>query len=223
MVRTVKDYSITPSSLCSQIVQNCLDQIDAASARTGARHAALFVQENVGRDAPDAVSRGDRRIRIVKIGKSELMAFHEFPGRRLRSVELRRADDVHAGVRQFVPVKGGDRGQLPRTVWSPGRPKRQKRGRAMSVAEVDHRPVQGLGLKRDALGTSAVADRDRSGTWSIGGQRPQSVRGWRRRVGGRNSGIGRRRESNRRRNRSCRSRCRWTYGLGGWGKRRNGS
>lgn len=99
MVRTMKDYSITPSSLRPQIVQDILDQIDAASAGTGARHAALFVQENVRRDAPDSVGRRHRRIGIVEIGKSEFMFLHEFPGRRLRGIELGRADDVDSGFR----------------------------------------------------------------------------------------------------------------------------
>ena len=147
MVRTVRDYSTSPISLYAQFAQYRFDKIDPAGSGTGAGDAAFFVDENVGWNSSNFIGGGDGSVRIVEIGERELVPVHEFAAGGFGGVELGCADNVDAGVAQFVAVERGNRGQLPRAVWSPGRPEYQQSGCAKGVGEFKHGPIQGLRLE----------------------------------------------------------------------------
>ena len=149
------------------------------------------------------------------------MPRYEFPAGGLGGVELGRADDVDTGVLQFISIERRYRGQLPRTIWSPGRPKYQKRRGAIGVSQVEHRPVQGLSLERDAFRAFTAAGRGRSGPRGIGRQRPRCVGGRRRRNSGGHRRVCRRRRLRRPRG-SSGLRRRWLGGRCGRQQRLNG-
>ena len=111
------------------------------------------------------------------------MALDKLDGCGLGGVELRDADDVDTGGIQFFPIQGPDGGQLPPTVRSPGREKRQERRRTEAILQRKLRPVErrrveryrGLPVLGGCLG--------RRGPGRVGGLGSRSVR-WKRSVGG---------------------------------------
>ena len=172
------DYSTTASSLYAEFAQNSLNEFDAPRPGTGARNASLLVDENVRRNALDTVGCCHGAVGVVKVGKSKLVAIDEFPGGHFGGVELGYADDVNAGVKEIIPVEGGDRGQLPRTVWSPGGPKCQQGGGAVAIGEVYDRAVERFGLEQYGLIALAFPGLRRDRSRSVGRGRPWGI-GWR--------------------------------------------
>ena len=166
---------------------------------------ALFIDEHVAGDSPDAICPSQLRLFVIYVGKGELIALYEFYRCRFGGVELRDSDHVDTCGIQFVPVEGCYGGQLPPTVWSPRRPKCQKGWRTVGFLQRKFRSAQHLRVERYRRLPVFGRSLGRRGPGCIGGLRPRGIR-WRRHVGG----WGRRRSGRRR-------------GIGGGQQRLNGS